>query len=163
MAGIVDEVNRERSRYEQIKRFTILPRDFEMEDGEVTPTLKLKRRVVLEHFADEVEGLYAERRGYRLRRSALGLTQSPQRARPTARARADVGRRVPGVVEARDLDDVARVRRVDELPAADVHAHVAEAVEEDEVARLELVARDEDADAEYCIAALCGSETPTCA
>ena len=36
----------------------ILPRDFEMEQGEVTPTLKLKRRVVLEHFADEVEGLY---------------------------------------------------------------------------------------------------------
>jgi len=36
----------------------ILPRDFEMSEGEVTPTLKLKRRVVLEHFAEEVEGLY---------------------------------------------------------------------------------------------------------
>ena len=58
VAGIVEDVNRERSRFEQIKRFTILPRDFEMEQGEVTPTLKLKRRVVLEHFADEVEGLY---------------------------------------------------------------------------------------------------------
>jgi long-chain acyl-CoA synthetase len=56
--GIVDDVNRERSRYEQLKRFTILPRDFEMDQGEVTPTLKLKRRVVLEHFADEVEQLY---------------------------------------------------------------------------------------------------------
>jgi len=55
---IVDDVNRERSRYEQIKRFAVLPRDFEMEQGEVTPTLKLKRRVVLEHFADEVAGLY---------------------------------------------------------------------------------------------------------
>jgi long-chain acyl-CoA synthetase len=58
VAGIVADVNRERSRYEQVKRFAILPRDFEMEHGEVTPTLKLKRRVVLEHFADEVERLY---------------------------------------------------------------------------------------------------------
>jgi len=59
VAGIVEGVNSERSRFEQIKRFTVLPRDFEMEQGEVTPTLKLKRRVVLEHFADEVEGLYS--------------------------------------------------------------------------------------------------------
>jgi long-chain acyl-CoA synthetase len=58
MSGIVEDVNRDRSRFEQLKRFVILPRDFEMEQGEVTPTLKLKRRVVLEHFADEVEGLY---------------------------------------------------------------------------------------------------------
>jgi long-chain acyl-CoA synthetase len=58
VGGIVDDVNRERSRYEQLKRFRILPRDFEMERGEVTPTLKLKRRVVLEHFADEVAALY---------------------------------------------------------------------------------------------------------
>ena len=58
VGGIVDDVNRERSRYEQVKRFAVLGRDFEMEQGEVTPTLKLKRRVVLEHFADEVEKLY---------------------------------------------------------------------------------------------------------
>ena len=59
LQGVVDELNRERSRYEQIKRFTILPRDFEQEHGEVTPTLKLRRRAVLENFADEVEALYA--------------------------------------------------------------------------------------------------------
>jgi len=58
VAGIVDDINRERSRFEQIKRFTILPRDFEMDRGEVTPTLKLRRRVVLEHFADDVDALY---------------------------------------------------------------------------------------------------------
>jgi long-chain acyl-CoA synthetase len=58
VSGIVDDVNSDRSRFEQLKRFVILPRDFEMEQGEVTPTLKLKRRVVLEHFADEVESLY---------------------------------------------------------------------------------------------------------
>jgi long-chain acyl-CoA synthetase len=55
---IVDEVNRERSRFEQIKRFQILPRDFSMDEGEVTPTLKLKRRVVLDHFASEVDAIY---------------------------------------------------------------------------------------------------------
>ena len=44
---------------EQIKRFVILPRDFSQEEGEVTPTLKLRRRVIHEHFADEIEQLYA--------------------------------------------------------------------------------------------------------
>jgi long-chain acyl-CoA synthetase len=57
--GIVDEVNADRSRYEQIKRFTILPRDFTMDDDELTPTLKLKRRVVADHFAGELDELYA--------------------------------------------------------------------------------------------------------
>jgi long-chain acyl-CoA synthetase len=56
--GIVDEVNTDRSRYEQIKRFAVLPRDFTMDDGELTPTLKLKRRVVAQHFGDELHGLY---------------------------------------------------------------------------------------------------------
>ncbi len=49
---IVDEVNRDRVRVEQIKRFAILPRDFSQEEGELTPTLKLRRKVVHEHFAD---------------------------------------------------------------------------------------------------------------
>jgi long-chain acyl-CoA synthetase len=55
---IVDDVNRDRVRVEQIKRFAILPRDFTQEEGELTPTLKLRRRVVQEHFADEIEQLY---------------------------------------------------------------------------------------------------------
>ena len=57
--GIVDEVNRERSRYEQIKKFVILPRDFTMEQDEVTPTLKLKRRAIMKNFAETVDGIYA--------------------------------------------------------------------------------------------------------
>jgi len=57
--GVVDDVNRDRSRFEQIKRFAILPRDFSAEEDEITPTLKLRRRVVQEHFADEIEALYA--------------------------------------------------------------------------------------------------------
>ncbi len=55
----VDAANRDLSRPEQIKRFAILPRDFSADEGEITPTLKLKRRVCAEHFADEVEQLYA--------------------------------------------------------------------------------------------------------
>jgi long-chain acyl-CoA synthetase len=57
--SVVDSVNADRSRYEQIKRFTILPRDFTMDDDELTPTLKLKRRVVADHFAAELAELYA--------------------------------------------------------------------------------------------------------
>jgi len=56
----VDEVNRHLSRFEQIKRFAILPRDFEMASDEVTPTLKLRRRICIEHFAETVDRLYAE-------------------------------------------------------------------------------------------------------
>ena len=55
----VDDVNRDRARVEQIKRFAILPRDFSQEEGELTPTLKLRRKIVHEHFADEIENLYA--------------------------------------------------------------------------------------------------------
>jgi len=57
--GVVDRVNADRSRYEQVKRFLLLPRDFSMEEGEITPTLKLKRRVCAQHFADELDRLYA--------------------------------------------------------------------------------------------------------
>src|SRR6266566_6138205 len=56
---LVDDVNRDRTRVEQIKRFVILPRDFSQEEGEVTPTLKLRRRVIHDHFADEIEKLYS--------------------------------------------------------------------------------------------------------
>jgi long-chain acyl-CoA synthetase len=57
--GIVDGVNEPYSRYEQIKRFAILPRDFTIAEDELTPTLKLKRRTVQAHFAAEIDALYA--------------------------------------------------------------------------------------------------------
>jgi len=60
---LVDDVNSDRTRVEQIKRFVILPRDFSQEEGEVTPTLKLRRGVIHEHFADEIEKLYAGEAG----------------------------------------------------------------------------------------------------
>jgi long-chain acyl-CoA synthetase len=55
----VENANRELSRFEQVKKFTILPRDFSAAEGEVTPTLKLKRRICEQHFAEEIEALYA--------------------------------------------------------------------------------------------------------
>jgi long-chain acyl-CoA synthetase len=55
----VDGWNEDKASFEQVKRFTILPRDFSAEEDEVTPTMKLRRRVVSEHFDDEVEQLYA--------------------------------------------------------------------------------------------------------
>ena len=55
----VEEVNATLGRVEQIKRFALLPRDFSVDEGEITPTLKLKRRICIEHFQAEVEQLYA--------------------------------------------------------------------------------------------------------
>jgi long-chain acyl-CoA synthetase len=58
--AVVDDVNAELSRFEQIKRFRVLPRDFTADEDEMTPTLKLKRSVVAEHFAREIEELYSD-------------------------------------------------------------------------------------------------------
>jgi len=55
---IVENVNRNRSRYEQIKRFAIVPRDFSADEGELTPTMKVRRRQVERNFAREIEQLY---------------------------------------------------------------------------------------------------------
>jgi long-chain acyl-CoA synthetase len=55
----VDEVNARVGRVEQIKRFAILPADLSQEAGELTPTLKVKRGVVAERYAADVERLYA--------------------------------------------------------------------------------------------------------
>ena len=60
--GIVDEVNEGHSRFEQIKQFAVLARDFSAEEGELTPTLKLRRRVCAEHFATEIEDIYSRSR-----------------------------------------------------------------------------------------------------
>jgi long-chain acyl-CoA synthetase len=48
------------SRVEQIRRFTILPKEFSIETGELTPTLKIKRKVVSQNFAHEIEGMYKD-------------------------------------------------------------------------------------------------------
>ena len=56
----VDEMNLQLNRWEQIKRFIILPRDLSIEEGEITPSLKIKRRVVTEKFKDDLDGLYRD-------------------------------------------------------------------------------------------------------
>ena len=56
---VVEQVNAGLGRAEQVKRFAILPRDLSIEDGEITPTLKLRRRVCEEHFGDLIDGLYS--------------------------------------------------------------------------------------------------------
>jgi long-chain acyl-CoA synthetase len=54
----VTDANRVLSRAESIRRFRILDRDFTEAGGELTPTLKLRRDVVMREYADEIEGLY---------------------------------------------------------------------------------------------------------
>ena len=60
IAKHVETVNAHLARVEGIKKFSILARNFTVEDGELTPTLKVKRDVVQEHFAREIEAMYAE-------------------------------------------------------------------------------------------------------
>lgn len=54
----VDKVNKSMARVEQIKKFRILPKKLLEEDGEVTPTMKVKRRYVNETFKDLIESMY---------------------------------------------------------------------------------------------------------
>jgi long-chain acyl-CoA synthetase len=57
---IVDELNKPLGRVEQIKRFTLIDRTFSQETGELTPTLKIKRKVVLANYSGIIEDMYKE-------------------------------------------------------------------------------------------------------
>ena len=57
---LIDGMNRDLSQFERIKRFVLLPREFSIETGELTPTLKVRRKVVEERWRDEIEKLYRE-------------------------------------------------------------------------------------------------------
>ncbi len=57
--GAVDDVNADSARVRQLKKFVVLDDPLSIEGGELTPTLKVKRKVVREHFADEIEGMYS--------------------------------------------------------------------------------------------------------
>ena len=54
----VDQINAKFARVEQVKKIEILPHDLSQETGELTPTLKVKRNVVAEKYAGEIDALY---------------------------------------------------------------------------------------------------------
>jgi long-chain acyl-CoA synthetase len=57
--GYIDELNTKLNGWEQIKRFVILDHDLSVDDGELTPSMKLKRKVVAKKYRDELDSLYA--------------------------------------------------------------------------------------------------------
>ena len=56
----IDTLQQQLATYEQIKRFTLLPRAFSMEAGELTNTLKIRRPILLKNYAKEIEKMYEE-------------------------------------------------------------------------------------------------------
>jgi long-chain acyl-CoA synthetase len=56
----VDEINQALARVEQIKKFAILAMPFGIDSGELTPTLKIKRKVVAQKYASEIEAMYRD-------------------------------------------------------------------------------------------------------
>ena len=56
----IDRVNGTLAQYETIKRFRVLPAQFSIDSGELTPTLKLKRKVVAQKFSREIDELFAK-------------------------------------------------------------------------------------------------------
>jgi long-chain acyl-CoA synthetase len=57
--GYIDELNARLNRWETIKKFVILPRDLSVEEGDLTPSMKLKRKVVAGKYKDELDALYS--------------------------------------------------------------------------------------------------------
>ena len=60
VAKHIDTLQQELAAYEKIKRFLLLPKPFTMESGEMTNTLKLKRRVIYQRYAAQIEKIYAQ-------------------------------------------------------------------------------------------------------
>ena len=56
----IDTLQQQLAHYEQVKRFTLLPHHLSMEKGELTNTLKIKRRVLNENYKKEIDAMYAE-------------------------------------------------------------------------------------------------------
>ena len=56
----IDDANKDLANIEQVKKFTILPRELSQDEGELTPTLKIKREKVYENFKSEIDELYGD-------------------------------------------------------------------------------------------------------
>ncbi len=57
----VNDLQKELAKFEQVKKFKLLPRAFSMDDGELTPTQKLRRKVINDKYQDEIEEMYKEK------------------------------------------------------------------------------------------------------
>ena len=57
--GYIKQLNEKLYRWETIKKFAILPRDLSIEAGEITPSMKIKRRSVEANFAEQIDKMYA--------------------------------------------------------------------------------------------------------
>ena len=60
IAGRLEMLQQELAHYEQVKRFILLPEPFTIANGELTNTLKVKRAVVYERYANEIKQLYID-------------------------------------------------------------------------------------------------------
>ncbi len=60
---IVSRVNKQLAPFEQVRKFRLLPRDFTIEDGELTATMKVRRQNVIRNFQSDIDALYAGREG----------------------------------------------------------------------------------------------------
>ena len=56
----IDQVNETLARVEQVKKFAILPKPFGIDSGELTPTMKIKRKVVAQMYSREIDAMYAD-------------------------------------------------------------------------------------------------------
>ena len=56
----IDTLQQQLAHYEQVKRFTLLPHQFSMEKGELTNTLKIRRRVLNENYKAEIDKMYED-------------------------------------------------------------------------------------------------------
>jgi long-chain acyl-CoA synthetase len=56
----IDVLNRDLPRHETIKKFTILPRELSIDEGEITPSLKMRRRAVEEKYRDLLDAMYED-------------------------------------------------------------------------------------------------------
>jgi long-chain acyl-CoA synthetase len=57
--GYIDELNAKLNRWETIKKFVILPADLSIDNGDLTPSMKLKRKVVADKYKAELDSLYS--------------------------------------------------------------------------------------------------------
>ena len=56
----IEKLNQKFSNPEQIKKFSILPRDFSIDEGELTPTLKIRRKQINDNWSEVISAMYSE-------------------------------------------------------------------------------------------------------